>query len=129
MSDSQPNNELKNPDVSYEPQDLNIRGIVYFGIGLLAVIIIAMGLIAWMLTSMENKTAAEQAGQPTAIEMPPEPRLLPNPMDNIPAKQQLETLRAYEDDILHSYGWVDKEAGVVRIPIDEAMKKVVAENR
>ena len=129
MSDTQPNNELKNPEVSYEPQDLNVRGIVYFGIGLLAVIIIAMGLIAWMLTSMENQTVAEQAGQPTTLEMPPEPRLLPNPVDNIPAEQQLETLRAYEDKILHSYGWVDKEAGVVRIPIDEAMKRVVAENQ
>ena len=27
-----------------------------------------------------------------------------------------------EDDVLESYGWVDKNAGVVRIPIDEAMK-------
>jgi len=27
--------------------------------------------------------------------------------------------------VLTSYGWVDKNAGVVRIPIDEAMKIVV----
>jgi hypothetical protein len=47
--------------------------------------------------------------------VPPEPRLQTNP------RQDLADLRAKEDETLNSYGWVDRNAGVVRIPIDEAI--------
>jgi hypothetical protein len=57
------------------------------------------------------------AGQQTRV--PPEPRLQTNP------REDLRALRAREDAILNSYGWVDKKAGVVRIPIDEAIKLTV----
>jgi hypothetical protein len=36
-------------------------------------------------------------------------------------------LRREEDAILTSYGWVDRQAGVVRIPIDVAMQQVLEE--
>jgi hypothetical protein len=48
--------------------------------------------------------------------LPPEPRLQANP------RQDLKELRDAEEARLKSYGWVDRNAGVVRIPIDEAMK-------
>jgi hypothetical protein len=41
----------------------------------------------------------------------------------------LAARRAQEDSLLATYGWVDSEKGVVRIPIDEAMKLVVRESR
>jgi hypothetical protein len=50
---------------------------------------------------------------------PPEPKLQVNP------REDLEELRRQEDQILNSAGWVDKNAGIVRIPIEEAMKLVV----
>jgi hypothetical protein len=34
-------------------------------------------------------------------------------------------MRAEEDASLNSYGWVDKEQGVVHIPIERAMDTVV----
>ena len=51
--------------------------------------------------------------------VPPGPRLQTNPRDD------MRELRARDEEILTSYGWVDKNAGIVRIPIDEAMKLVV----
>jgi hypothetical protein len=36
-------------------------------------------------------------------------------------------LRAEHEAALRSYGWVDREAGVVRVPIDVAMKLVLEE--
>ena len=51
--------------------------------------------------------------------LPPEPRLQTNP------REELRDLHAQEDAILNSYGVVDKDAGVMRIPIDEAMKLIV----
>jgi hypothetical protein len=38
----------------------------------------------------------------------------------------LERMRATEEAILNSYGWVDREAGIVRIPIDRAMEVLAA---
>ena len=40
-------------------------------------------------------------------------------------REDLRALRAAEDQALRSYGWVDRNAGVVHIPIDVAMKRVV----
>jgi hypothetical protein len=51
-------------------------------------------------------------GQPT---LPPEPRLQVDP------SRDLAKLRADEDSLLATYGWIDRNAGVVRIPIDRAM--------
>jgi hypothetical protein len=50
---------------------------------------------------------------------PPEPRLQAEPI------RDLKQLRAAEDTILGSYGWVDVRGGVVRIPIDRAMELLV----
>jgi len=41
--------------------------------------------------------------------------------------EKLQTLRQESSKALTTYGWVDKSKGVVRIPIDEAMKLTVAE--
>jgi hypothetical protein len=47
---------------------------------------------------------------------PPEPRLEPFPLAPV------QRLRAQEDAILTTYGWVDRKAGVARIPVDRAME-------
>ncbi len=31
-------------------------------------------------------------------------------------------MRAAEEKILHSYGWIDQQKGIVRIPIERAME-------
>jgi hypothetical protein len=117
----------KNPGISYESQDLNIRGIVYFGIGLLVVTVVAMVLIFGILNSLEGSNPPPPIVNTAAP--PPEPRIMPNPIDRIPAEEQLEILRVQEEEILTTYGWVDQDAGVVRIPIEQAMEMVVEQNQ
>jgi hypothetical protein len=46
----------------------------------------------------------------------PQPRLLVTP------GASLAELRAAEEADLNSYGWVDRKAGIARIPIDRAMQ-------
>jgi hypothetical protein len=48
--------------------------------------------------------------------LPPEPRLQVSP------QADMDAMRAREHELLHSYGWVDREKGVARIPIDRAME-------
>jgi hypothetical protein len=49
-------------------------------------------------------------------QIPPAPRIEEHPA------MEIQQLHAQEDRALSSYGWMDKRAGVVRIPIDRAME-------
>jgi len=107
--------------VGHETTDVDIRGIFAFGVGLLIiglVIHVAVWLLFMFFAQREARRAAPEfpmaVGQETRV--PPEPRLQTNP------RQDLLELRSQEDAILDSYGWVDKNAGVVRIPVDRAMQ-------
>ncbi|MCL6508251.1 MAG: hypothetical protein K6T59_14635, partial [Bryobacteraceae bacterium] len=62
----------------------------------------------------------QQKHNPYAEGLPPAPRLQVDPATD------LENLRKAEAAVLNSYGWVDRKAGIVRIPIDRAME-VLAE--
>jgi hypothetical protein len=109
------------PAVRHETTDVDIRGLLIFAVGLLATGV-AIHLLVWVLllyfdarearkTTIEYPLAATQGNR-----VPPEPRLQTNP------RQDLLDLRAQEDEVLRSYGWIDRNAGVVRIPIEEAMR-------
>lgn len=45
----------------------------------------------------------------------------PQPREQIAPNEELKTFRARENAELNSYGWIDRKAGEVRIPIDRAM--------
>lgn len=130
-----PNNDIndvtKNPGVSYEPEDMNVRSLTFFGVGLLAAIIVAMVFIAGLVWSLERRTNVVQTDQPAAAQpMPPEPRIMPNPIDQMPAEDQLlKALQSQEEFILDSYDWVNREEGVVRIPITRAMEIMVEQHQ
>jgi hypothetical protein len=107
------------PEVSRERRDVSIRALVMFFVALL----ISAALIHLLLTSIFDaltfrETAAHAPAGPLAEpeRQPPLPRLQLNP------PQDLRALRAAEDAVLHSYAWVDRAAGVVRIPIERAME-------
>ncbi len=111
----------ENPEVHHETSDINIRAVFGFGV---ALVVVAAGIhfLIWLLFGYF--TAREARRVPLAYPMavsqgqrtPPEPRLQTTP------REDLQELRASEDAALRSYGWVDKNAGIVRIPIDEAIR-------
>jgi hypothetical protein len=113
-----------NPDVHHETTDVHIGGILLFGAGLFVVAVI-VHLLVWVLfgyfSGREELRAAREypltAGREN--ELPPEPRLQIHP------REDMLDLHAHEEEVLTTYGWVDKNAGIVRIPIEEAMKIVV----
>jgi hypothetical protein len=111
----------RHADVSHEASDVNFRAILTFAAGLLvlgAVVYFVVWLLFGYLTRRENAASASPE-YPLAVgqedRLPPEPRLQRNP------RQDMKDLRESEDILLKSYDWVDKNGGVVRIPIDEAM--------
>ncbi len=101
-------------------RELDVRGIGAFGIGLTIVMIVLMGVV-WLLLGRfrQVQVARDPAPSPLAEAnlptLPPEPRLQASETDD------MVLLRRREDDTLNTYGWVDRGAGIGRIPIGRAM--------
>jgi hypothetical protein len=113
---------IDQPSVHHEESDVNIRAIFGFAGGLLLVTVV-VGVAVWGLFLLFERREARVSGPslPLATEVrePPEPRLQVTPREDAAA------FRAQEDAILNGYSWVDRDAGLVRIPIAEAMRLTV----
>jgi hypothetical protein len=108
-------------EVRHETTDVNVRAIFGFGLGLAVVAVFVYFSVFLLFQYFSGREAARVApiyplAASEANRLPPEPRLQTNP------RGDLQKLRAHEDEILNGYGWVDRNAGVVRIPLEDAMK-------
>lgn len=102
----------------HETRDFSMDLATYFVISLFILMVIASFLMGRMFDFLAARHAQ---GQPPPAPLahtrslePPAPRLQVNP------NLQLGEVRQTEEALLTSYGWVQKEAGVVRIPIERA---------
>jgi hypothetical protein len=108
-------------DRHHKNRNLNVRAIGIFGIGL---ILLAGGSILMLSAMFRYFEMRENANQARTTEneprkVPAEPRLQDH------AVQDLQQMRAEEDQILNSYAWVDKKKVIVRIPIERAIDLLV----
>ena len=103
----------------HETRDAGVRPIVLTGV-VLAVMIVIVGLIVYgTFFYLAKHPATGALSNPMSAgdsQIPPEPRIEEHPAIAI------QQLHAQEDKTLSTYGWMDKKAGVVRIPIDRAME-------
>jgi hypothetical protein len=112
------------PGAGHEHTDANVWMIVQFAIWLLGsavVVHVLMWLMfVWFVRAREPVTAPEfplAVGQEQRL--PAGPRL-----QRFPANEMFE-FRQRENSELNAYGWVDRNAGTVHIPIAEAMRLTV----
>ena len=108
----------------HEESDVNVAGVVVFVIVLVVVTVLISGAVWVMYRQFEQSasrsgTAEFPLAESAMRRLPPEPRLQTDPRDD------MANLRRSEDEVLDSYAWVDRNAGIVRIPIEQAMKLVV----
>lgn len=107
----------------HEPDATSRRPVL---IGALALaVLLALGVLVptllqklFLAREARESAPANPLVETSATRLPPAPRLQTNPWRDI------ADLRASEDAILQSYGWVDRKAGVVRIPIGRAMEMI-----
>src|SRR5262245_60325642 len=103
-------------------QDVSMRGVVLFGVSIAALLVGSLARVAWFFNLLAVTPAGHGVrGAPVAATppRPPGPRLQASPTRDIQELLQTEKAR------LQSYGWVDRSAGIVRMPIDRAMALVV----
>jgi hypothetical protein len=120
---------------SYEHQDLQVSGILYFLLALGMITLLCILGIRGLYAFLDRREKALQPPvNPLVTNVPTDTRHIapgypqsafPNPKLEEDERGQLNGIRLNEEETLYSYGWVDKEAGTVRIPIERAMDLLV----
>jgi hypothetical protein len=135
------NENLHSNSTGHEASTVGVGGIAWFIIALSVAVI----FVGWLMSAVlnrfegrEKRAELESRPSPFAAErpnLPPEPRLqlAPNSEEQITENlapnlktqhplEEMKDLRKNWDKQLHSYGWVDEQGGVVRLPIDDAKR-------
>ncbi len=101
--------------------EVNVPGIIWTTFGLALACGLGM-LITW---GMQGYYAARAEGVRSPPAAAVEPQLPEGPLLQRDPEGELEAMRHEMAERLGGYGWVNKGAGVVRIPIDDAMDLLV----
>lgn len=120
-----PPNELEtpaHPGLGHETTDIGVKPLVVFVI----VLVVSLATVALVLRGLMGWYAGRQEPTAGAITFPPLARTGPvEPLLQKDPAIDMTAMRERDRERLGTFGWVDRKAGVVRIPIDEAMSLVV----
>lgn len=108
MSADQEHNSTPQPNsAGYETRDVNLKGIFLIAALVIVVIVVILILLNEFFLMSKEELVQEQVLAPESV--------------------ALRELRVHEDEVLGSYGVVDKEKAIYRVPIQRAMKLVADE--
>lgn len=110
------------PGANHEHTDIDVNVGYKFGLWLAVSMLISIGIVTgafYFFEGQEKSTNALAQKYPLAVGQPKHPP--PPNLQNQPFKD-LYMLRQGEAEKLSSYGWIDKEGGIARLPIDRAME-------
>ena len=112
------------PGPGHERNTVSVRGVIGFLVSL-AVSLVVTSAVVWGVFRLLARDAKSEdrplspAVASSLARLPPQPRLEDRPL-------ALRTsLNAQEKARLSGYGWVDRNAGTVHIPIERAMDLLV----
>jgi hypothetical protein len=130
MTDDTPTDEHYQ-EMDFEREDLAPKPILLFLLALVVGCVLLALLLRGMysyLDSSENRhqpvpsPLVEQITVDTRSVSPEDITKFPQPRLEGDERREIDDFREQEEQTLNSYGWVDQQAGVVRIPIDRAMQ-------
>ena len=121
----------------YERHDISVSGVLYFLLSLALILLICHFVVIAVFHFFTKRSEARQAPvSPLVTNAPVDTRKLstdyrdylkqnfPAPQLEIDERTQLDKIRLDEEQELNSYGYVDQQAGTVRIPIERAMQLI-----
>src|SRR3954447_19039114 len=128
-----------NPETHHETSDVDVRGILWFVVIFVAFAVVTHVLLYFLFRYFTHEFRGDIQPARTAIKapaaMPQTPRLQPFPQKDqrgsaiapyasTPVVDMVE-MHESEEQALKNPGWVDKQKGIVRIPIERAKQLVV----
>jgi hypothetical protein len=132
MSDGM-HNHGNHGEGDYEHQDLSSTSIFAFLISLIVLGVLIQFVVAGTLHLFESYNRKHQPRQNPLVATrtvtrsvtPGDIQKFPQPRLENSERLELRDFREQEAQKLNSYGWVDQNAGVARIPIAQAMQLIV----
>jgi hypothetical protein len=128
--------EIVNPETHHEKSDVNVRALLWSVVIFIVFAALTHGLLyaqfhfyRKLFSKKNNPPPLTAVARPADAAVPAEPRLQPftstmPPYTSTPVTD-MEQMRAAEEQALHTPGWVDRQRGIVRIPIDVAKQLAV----
>ena len=112
-------------------REIDVRGVLWTGIVLVAVAVVVHLLIWGLLrgfSSFDEKRDVRLTPIETASpqQPPPEPRLQGTPASPATPNEDMDRMREDEDYKLGHAGWVNRQQGIVRVPIDVAIDVILS---
>ena len=102
-------------------REIQFRQLVWMGVGLVVVTFLSGVIVFFMLRGF-LQTERDAAGPPPPMVAAPAP--VPGPQLLARPEQELARVRQAEAEQIDSYGWVDQQQGIARIPIERAIELV-----
>ena len=106
--------------IHHETSDVHVRPLAWLGVGLAVLVVISIVAMKGVFEFLDRQQARNDVAPPPMMtqrpQQPPEPRLQTTPVPN------RKLIVEQENKQLSTYGWVDPKSGVVRIPVEQAMK-------
>jgi len=110
-----------------EPGDVNFKGVVLFFVGLAIGMVVVHLVVSSFFLKLKRDAIKEDeqlSHHDVAASVAASHPYFPAPHEQIAPELDLEVWRAQQTTELNSYGWVDRNTGVVRIPIERAMELI-----
>ncbi len=114
-----------------DPSGVNTGAILKFGIALVVIAVVVHIVVWWLFRFLDERKKAEDPVlsplYPKQQVLPAEPRLQAMPNKSDSSRQIFDTPSANsamqsDASLLKEYGWVDPQNGIIRIPIDDAIR-------
>ncbi len=105
----------------HETRDISVRVVTWFAIGLVLSALVIFPVVVGLYRLFERQHPSPDSPSRIAFHphmIAPPPRLQTNPTID------LAQYEAAQEAKLKSYGWVDKSAGIIHIPIERAMELI-----
>lgn len=124
----------RNEEAEFEHEDLSAKSVLLSLVGLAVVCVLVVVGLKGMYSYLDKSETQHQPAQSPLVQQtttdtrtvePGDITKFPQPRLETHETAEINAFRLQEAQILHSYGWVDEKAGVVRIPIDRAMELIV----
>lgn len=109
--------------LGHEPLEADVRAVSRTGVGLAVLVVGSFLLVYGLMRFYAALDDVSSSGRQAESVVPSSgvPKL------DVDQPVELQALRTKERQILSSYGWVDRAAGVAHIPIERAMQIIAAE--
>jgi hypothetical protein len=138
--------DLFNPETHHEESDVPVRPLWWALVLFVIFAAVTHAVLYFMYEAMVKAEQKRMDPPQTAVARPanasvPQKQPLLQPFPTVPATEttataaypyqntpvtDMQAMRANEDRVLKHYSWVDKQRGVVRIPIEEAKELMAA---